>query len=61
MIPWGYKSSLPVDNEKMVTLGNDAVAAIKAVNGRDYEVGPAGVVFPVAGNLAGEKILGENV
>eukprot|EP00095_Tigriopus_kingsejongensis_P000349 maker-scaffold1125_size61249-snap-gene-0.11 protein:Tk00349 transcript:maker-scaffold1125_size61249-snap-gene-0.11-mRNA-1 annotation:"carboxypeptidase b" len=49
---WGYKSQLPVDNDKMVDLGNRAVKAMETINGRKYKVGAAGSVFYVAGGAS---------
>ncbi len=46
---WGYKSELPVDNNKLVSMGEAAVSAIKEVNGREYTVGAAGKIFYPAG------------
>lgn len=49
---WGYKKVLPVDNDKMITLGNEAAKAMERVNGRVYKVGAAGVIFYPAGEKA---------
>ena len=46
MYSWGYKSELAVDNEKLAKLGNEAAEAIKAVNGREYEVETAAGMYP---------------
>ena len=46
---WGYQTLLPVDDDKMRALGEEAVAAINKVNGRVYDVEAAGIIFPVAG------------
>ena len=46
---WGYKAELPVDDDKMMKLGRDAAAAIKAASGRVYKVGAAGKIFYPAG------------
>ena len=46
---WGYKTELPVDDAKMMKLGNDAVSRMKSVNGRTYSVGSAGATFYPAG------------
>ena len=49
---WGYTTDLPSDNDELVRIGNAAAAAIKSVNGRDYAVGPAGVVLYPAGGAS---------
>lgn len=49
---WGYKSQLPVDNDKMVRLGQKAAEAIKASSGREYTVGAAGLIFYPAGGAS---------
>ena len=49
---WGYKSELPHDNDELIRIGSAAAAAIKGVNGRDYTVGPAGVVLYPAGGAS---------
>ena len=49
---WGYTNQLPSDNELLLSIGNAAAAAIKKVNGRDYAVGPAGVVLYPAGGAS---------
>ena len=36
----------PLDNDKLIDLGNKATAAIKAVNGRDYFVERAAGMYP---------------
>jgi len=40
---------LPVDDHKMMRMGNEAAEAIQAVNGRKYKVGAAGKIFYPAG------------
>lgn len=52
LMPWGYTSQLPDDDAKMRELGAAAVAAMEAVNGREYTLGEAGVVFPAAGGAS---------
>lgn len=49
---WGYKAELPVDDDKMMRLGNAAAEAIEAVNGRKYKVGAAGKIFYPAGGAS---------
>ena len=49
---WGYTSSLPDDNDELIRIGNRAAAAIEAVNGRKYTVGPAGAVLYPAGGAS---------
>ena len=47
---WGYKTELPVDNEKLVKVGREACDAIKCVTpSRSYTVGSAGAIFYIAG------------
>ena len=46
---WGYRAKLPLDNDELMAWGNRAVAAIKSVNGRTYNVGPAGTALYLAG------------
>jgi len=50
---FGYKTQLPVDNEKLVTLGRAAADAMKCVTpSRSYTVGSAGAIFYVAGGAS---------
>ena len=49
---WGYKTEVPRDNDELIRIGNAAAAAIKSVNGREYAVGPAGVVLYPAGGAS---------
>ena len=50
---FGYKTELPVDNEKLVTLGRQAVDAIQCVTpSRSYTVGSAGAIFYIAGGAS---------
>ena len=50
---WGYKTELPVDNEKLVKLGRDASDAVKTVTpSRQYTVGSAGAIFYIAGGAS---------
>jgi len=50
---WGYKTELPVDNEKLVKLGREAADAIQTITpGRRYTVGSAGAIFYVAGGAS---------
>jgi len=52
---FGYKTELPVDNEKLVTLGRHAVDAIQQVTpSRTYTIGSAGVVFHYAAGGASD-------
>ncbi len=52
LIPWGYKKKASKDEEKMRKLGDAAVEAIRKVNGRNYEVGAAGIIFSPAGGAS---------
>merc|ERR1712032_1186315 len=46
---WGYKTSLPLDNDKLVRLGRQAVEAIQCVTpNRRYTIGSAGAIFHIA-------------
>jgi len=50
---FGYKTQLPVDNEKLVTLGRQAVDAIQCVTpSRSYTIGSAGAIFYIAGGAS---------
>jgi len=50
---FGYKTQLPVDNEKLVTLGRHAVDAIQCINPkRSYTIGSAGAIFYIAGGAS---------
>jgi len=50
---FGYKTELPVDNEKLVTLGRQAVDAIQCVTpSRKYTIGSAGAIFYIAGGAS---------
>ena len=50
---WGYKTQLPVDNEKLVKVGREACDAIKCVTpSRSYTVGSAGAIFYIAGGAS---------
>jgi len=50
---FGYKTELPVDNEKLVTLGRHAVDAIQCVTpSRSYTIGSAGAIFYIAGGAS---------
>ena len=50
---WGYKTELPVDNEKLVKVGREACDAIKCVTpSRSYTVGSAGAIFYIAGGAS---------
>ena len=50
---WGYKTELPVDNEKLVKVGREACDAIKCVtSSRSYTVGSAGAIFYIAGGAS---------
>jgi len=50
---FGYKTELPVDNEKLITLGRHAVDAIQCINSaRNYVIGSAGAIFYVAGGAS---------
>ena len=53
MTSWGYKTELPVDNEKLVKLGREAVDAVQKVTpSRSYTVGSAGAIFYIAGGAS---------
>jgi len=50
---FGYKTELPVDNEKLVTLGRHAVDAIQCITpSRSYTIGSAGAIFYIAGGAS---------
>jgi len=50
---WGYKTSLPLDNDKLVRLGRQAVEAIQCVTpNRRYTIGSAGAIFYIAGGAS---------
>ena len=50
---WGYKTQLPVDHEKLVKLGREAVDAINCVTpSRFYDVGTAAEIFYIAGGAS---------
>ncbi|TRY63124.1 hypothetical protein TCAL_04005 [Tigriopus californicus] len=49
---WGYKTQLPVDNDKMVSLGKKAADAIFRTSGRRYKVGSAGALLYPAGGAS---------
>ena len=50
---WGYKTQLPVDNEKLVKVGREACDAIQCVTpSRSYTVGSAGAIFYIAGGAS---------
>merc|ERR1712226_431986 len=50
---WGYKTSLPLDNDKLVRLGRQAVEAIQCVTpSRRYTIGSAGAIFYIAGGAS---------
>ncbi len=52
LIPWGYKNQTSFDEVKMRRLGDEAVRAMEKINGREYEVGAAGLLFQAAGQDA---------
>ena len=56
---WGYKAQLPVDNNKMIDLGEKAAEAIEKVNGRKYKVGAAGKIFYPAGGASDDFAKGK--
>merc|ERR1719392_500327 len=50
---WGYKTSLPLDNDKLVRLGRQAVEAMQCVTpNRRYTIGSAGAIFYIAGGAS---------
>jgi len=50
---WGYKKKLPVDNDKMVRLGRQAVEAMQCVTpDLRYTIGSAGAIFYIAGGAS---------
>ena len=49
LYPWGYDRKVPADHEDLDRVGKEAAAAIKAVDGKDYTVGPAGSTLYPAG------------
>merc|ERR1712083_146783 len=50
---WGYKTSLPLDNDKLVRLGRHAVDAIQCITpSRRYTIGSAGAIFYIAGGAS---------
>jgi carboxypeptidase A4 len=50
LYPWGYDRKVPADHQDLDRVGKEAAAAIKAIDGKDYTVGPAGsTLYPAAG------------
>ena len=43
---WGFTTQPALDNDKLIYLGRRAAEAMKRVNGREYEVEPAGAMYP---------------
>lgn len=53
MQPYGYSTNLPANNDAQAEMGRTAVAALTAVNGIRYKVGPiASTIYPAAGSSA---------
>lgn len=48
LYPWGYDRKVPADHEELDRVGKEAAAAIRAVDGKDYTVGPAGSTVSVS-------------
>lgn len=50
LYPWGYDRKVPPDHADLERVGQEGAAAIKAVNGNEYTVGPAGnTLYPASG------------
>jgi len=50
---WGYKKSLPVDNDKLIRLGRQALEAMQCITpGLNYVIGSAGAIFYIAGGAS---------
>ena len=49
MYSYGYKTELPIDNEKLANFGRQVAEEIKSINGREYDVETAAGLYP-AGN-----------
>lgn len=50
LYPWGYDRKVPADHLELDKIAKEAAAAIKAVDGKVYTVGPAGsTLYPASG------------
>ena len=50
LYPWGYDRKVPPDHLDLQRVGKEAAAAMKAVHGYEYTVGPAGSsLYPASG------------
>ena len=49
---FGWTAQLPVDDAKMMSLGEGAAEAIRETTGRKYKVGAAGKIFYPAGKFS---------
>lgn len=50
LYPWGYDRKVPPDHADLKKVGDEGAAAIKAINGNEYTVGPAGnTLYPASG------------
>lgn len=50
LYPWGYDRKVPPDYKDLERVGKEGAAAIRAVSGLEYSVGPAAsMLYPAAG------------